>query len=215
MKQRQKDEYTKIKNLPDDAPQWAPALKYWKEMHNSIDTGPKTAAGRVMRIRDLFSKSVSLFPPKHFPGLISFPLIAQARAIGRTQGVHVFGFSIYTGDEEGGRQAAGMWSGSDVVRRVIEAHAVDLRRMIDWWTTCIKCVSLRGLLVCRTANRSILRYASMNETAGPFMPLVPNVTTEVNSMWYLCKPRESERDRNRRCLTKMMLGLLGGSSLRC
>ncbi|KAF9232001.1 hypothetical protein BU15DRAFT_67860 [Melanogaster broomeanus] len=57
VKQRQKDEYMQIKNLPDDAPQWVPALKYWKEMHNTIDTGPKTAAGRVICIRDLFSKS--------------------------------------------------------------------------------------------------------------------------------------------------------------
>ncbi|KAF9231362.1 hypothetical protein BU15DRAFT_68402, partial [Melanogaster broomeanus] len=92
-------------------------------------------------------------------------------------------------DEEGGRQAVDMWSGSDVVRRVIEAHAVDLRKMIDWWTTCIK-------------------YVSMSQTAGPFMPLVPNGTAEVNPMWYLCKPGESERDRNRCCLTKMILGLL-------
>ncbi|KAF9236947.1 hypothetical protein BU15DRAFT_63561 [Melanogaster broomeanus] len=169
VKQRQKDEYMQIKNLPDDAPQWVPTLKYWKEMHNTIDTGPKTAAGRVMCIHDLFSKS--------------------ARAIGCTQGVHVFGFSIYTGDEEGGHQAVGMWSGSDVVCRVIEAHTVDLQKMIDWWTTCIK-------------------YVSMSQTAGPFMPLVPNGTAEGNPMWYLCKPGESERDRNRRCLTKMILGLL-------
>jgi hypothetical protein len=69
-------------------------------------------------------------------------LVAQARAIGRTQGVHISGFSIYTGDKEGGRQAVGMWSGSNVVRRVIEVHAVDLRTMIDWWTTCIKYVFL-------------------------------------------------------------------------
>jgi hypothetical protein len=52
--------------------------------------------------------------------------------------IHVFGFAIYTGVEEGGRQAAGMWAGLKVVQSSIEKYGVDLKKMIDWWTTTLK-----------------------------------------------------------------------------
>ncbi|KAF8834002.1 hypothetical protein BDN67DRAFT_1016973 [Paxillus ammoniavirescens] len=168
LKQRQHEHYQQIKvTLKEDAP-WTEIIEYAKAKETY--SGPKTLAGRLMQVRDMFTQ--------------------MAQVVSRVELIHVFGFAIYTGIEEGGRQAAGMWAGSKVVRSSIEKYGVDLKKMIDWWTTTLK-------------------YESANIQASVVMPRVPGLSADIPIIKLFHSGKEADRDRNQRALKYMFLDLLG------
>jgi hypothetical protein len=58
----------------------------------------------------------------------------------RTHGIHIAGITIYPGDEESGRQASGIFAGSNMVKALIDTRQVDVKRLIDECTTILKYV---------------------------------------------------------------------------
>ncbi|KAG1722128.1 hypothetical protein EDB19DRAFT_1916856 [Suillus lakei] len=55
-----------------------------------------------------------------------------------THRIHIAGITIYPGDEECGRQASGFFAGSNMVRALIDAQQVDVKRLIEELTTILK-----------------------------------------------------------------------------
>ncbi|KIJ07125.1 hypothetical protein PAXINDRAFT_19675 [Paxillus involutus ATCC 200175] len=82
-----------------------------------------------------------------------------------------------------------MWAGSPLVRKIIDENHMDLKRMIDWWTTVIKFAHIQ------------------DSEEGPSMPAIGSGHA-VNQIEYLCRAGEPVRDRNRRVLKAMVLELL-------
>ncbi|KAF8834448.1 hypothetical protein BDN67DRAFT_985317 [Paxillus ammoniavirescens] len=167
LKQCQHKHYQQIKaTLKEDAP-WTKIIEYAKAKETY--SGPKTPAGWLMQVCDMFTQ--------------------MAQAVSRVELIHVFGFAIYTGIEEGGHQAAGMWAGSKVIRSSIKKYGVDLKKMIDWWTTTLK-------------------YESANIQASAVMPRVPGLSTNIPIIKLFRSGEEADRDCNWRALKYMFLDLL-------
>ncbi|KAF8834394.1 hypothetical protein BDN67DRAFT_1016545 [Paxillus ammoniavirescens] len=116
LKQRQHEHYQQIKATPKEDVLWTEIIEYAKA--KEMYSGPKTPAGRLMQVHNMFTQ--------------------MAQVVSRMELIHIFGFAIYTGVEEGGHQAAGIWTGSKVIRLSIKKYGVDLKKMIDWWTTTLK-----------------------------------------------------------------------------
>ncbi|OAX31971.1 hypothetical protein K503DRAFT_805624 [Rhizopogon vinicolor AM-OR11-026] len=102
-----------------------------------------------------------------------------------THGVHIAGIAIFPGDEESGRQASGFFSGSPIMKDIINAQQLNIQHYLDEVTT-------------------ILKYKDL-ETAqaeGKTLGLLPTSTTTPDGT-LLCNGKSS-RDRNRR-VTSMMI----------
>ncbi|KAG0703201.1 hypothetical protein DFH29DRAFT_874605 [Suillus ampliporus] len=93
-------------------------------------------------------------------------------------GIHIAGITIYPGDEESGRQASGFFVGSNMVKALIDARQVDVKRLIDELTTILK---YKDLEAAQAEGKSL-----------SFLPppvAVPNAP--------LLRNGKSARDRNR------------------
>ncbi|KIJ10262.1 hypothetical protein PAXINDRAFT_16706 [Paxillus involutus ATCC 200175] len=101
---------------PKEDALWTEIIEYSKAKETY--SGLKTPASGLMQVCNMFTQMV--------------------QAVSCVELIHVFGFAIYTGIEEGGHQAANMWAGLKVVRSSIEKYGVDLKKMINWWTTTLK-----------------------------------------------------------------------------
>lgn len=66
---------------------------------------------------------------------------------------------------------------------------------------------------CPPSSRSTVltcfRYTASGKQMGPTVPALPPGQANINSMMYLRKAGESDRDRNRRVLKLMFFQLLG------
>ncbi|KAF8838019.1 hypothetical protein BDN67DRAFT_1013422 [Paxillus ammoniavirescens] len=118
LRARQKEHYEVLRDSEEGEEKWDIMHQYYIETAAGVESGPKSSAGRVMAARDAFAKSATVFCC--------------------LQNLHIFGFVIHTGVEEDSHQASGMWAGSLLVRKIINKNHMDLKRMIDWWTTVIK-----------------------------------------------------------------------------
>lgn len=57
-----------------------------------------------------------------------------------THGVHIAGIVIFPGDEESGRQASGFFSGSDIMKDIVNSRQINIQRYLDELTTILKYV---------------------------------------------------------------------------
>ncbi|KIJ15267.1 hypothetical protein PAXINDRAFT_11807 [Paxillus involutus ATCC 200175] len=85
--------------------------------------------------------------------------------------------------------ASGMWASSPLVRKILNENHMDLKRMIDWWTTVIKFTHIQ------------------DSEEGPSMPAIGSGGA-VNPIEYLCRAGKPVRDHNRHVLKAMVLNLL-------
>ncbi|KIJ08524.1 hypothetical protein PAXINDRAFT_18351 [Paxillus involutus ATCC 200175] len=115
LRARQKEHYKVLRDSEEGEEKWDIMRQYYIETAAGVESGPKSSVGYIMAARDVFVKSAAAFC--------------------RLQNLHIFGFVIHTGVEEDSRQASGMWAGSLLVRKIIDENHMDLKRMIDWWTT--------------------------------------------------------------------------------
>lgn len=56
--------------------------------------------------------------------------------------MHIAGVVIFPGDEESGRQASGFFSGSDIMKDIINSRQINIQRYLDELTTILKYVFL-------------------------------------------------------------------------
>ena len=54
--------------------------------------------------------------------------------------MHIAGVVIFPGDEESGRQASGFFSGSDIMKDIINARQLNIQRYLDELTTILRYV---------------------------------------------------------------------------
>ncbi|KIJ08175.1 hypothetical protein PAXINDRAFT_18669 [Paxillus involutus ATCC 200175] len=169
LRARQKEHYEVLCDSEEGEEKWDIMHQYYIETAAGVESGPKSSVGHVMATRDAFAKSAAAFC--------------------RLQNLHIFGFVIHTGVEEDSRQASGMWAGSPLVRKIIDENHMDLKRMINWWTTVIKFAHIQ------------------DSEEGPSMPAIGSGHA-VNPIEYLCRAGEPVRDHNRCVLKAMVLELL-------
>jgi len=62
----------------------------------------------------------------------------QCQAYSRLEDIYVGGFVIYTGTEEAGRQAAGVFAGSQMILDIVNEKEADIKQLVDYLTTVIK-----------------------------------------------------------------------------
>ncbi|KAG1725966.1 hypothetical protein EDB19DRAFT_1945391 [Suillus lakei] len=144
---------------PNHASLWKKIQHHW----DSVVAGPEDLSSRessslMTAVREAFAKSASYWY--------------------RTHGIHIAGVTIYPGDEESGRQASGFFAGSNMVKALIDARQVDVKRLIDELTTILK---YKDLEAAQAEGKSL-----------SFLPppvAVPNAP--------LLRNGKSARDRNR------------------
>jgi hypothetical protein len=66
--------------------------------------------------------------------------ISQAGYWYRTHGIHISGVAIFPGHEDAGRQSSGFFSGSDIMKDIINARQLDISHILDELTTILKCI---------------------------------------------------------------------------
>ncbi|OJA21345.1 hypothetical protein AZE42_12720 [Rhizopogon vesiculosus] len=103
----------------------------------------------------------------------------------RTHGVHIAGVVIFPGNEESGRQASGFFSGSNIMKDIVNAGQLNAQRYLDELTMILKYKDLQAM-----------------QAEGKTLGLLPTSTTVPNGT-LLCNGKPS-RDRNRRVASTMM-----------
>ncbi|KIJ09460.1 hypothetical protein PAXINDRAFT_17446 [Paxillus involutus ATCC 200175] len=119
-------------------------------------------------------------------GITYWPL--GGRVLPSPKSAHLWVRHSYRG---GGRLSPGIWDGASslLVRKIINENHMDLKRMIDWWTTVIKFTHIQ------------------DSEEGPSMPAIGSGRA-VNLIEYLYRAGKPVRDHNRRVLKAMVLKLL-------
>ncbi|KIJ21124.1 hypothetical protein PAXINDRAFT_6895 [Paxillus involutus ATCC 200175] len=163
LRARQKEHYEVLCDSEEGEEKWDIMHQYYIETAAGIESGPKSSVGHVMAARDAFAKSAATFC--------------------RLQNLHIFGV------EEDSRQASRMWAGSLSVRNIINENYMDLKRMINWWTTVIKFAHIQ------------------DSEEGPSMPATGSGRA-VNPIEYLCRAGEPVHNCNQCMLKAMVLELL-------
>ncbi|KAG1887861.1 hypothetical protein F4604DRAFT_1916717 [Suillus subluteus] len=156
---------------PHDDPQhtsvWKEILENWDcaVAGSTQDLTSRSAAGLMMAVCDAFAKSAAYWH--------------------RTHGIHIAGVAIFPGDKEAGRQASGLFSGSDMIKALINSHQLDIKRWLDELTT-------------------ILKYKDLEAThaKGKTFSLLPPSSTAPNGT-LLCNSKPA-RDRNRKVAPLMI-----------
>ncbi|KAJ8580672.1 hypothetical protein M405DRAFT_869310 [Rhizopogon salebrosus TDB-379] len=169
----QAKQYAHYKAHPSKEPKHAKLCKEIQEYctHSSAGTtehlSSRSASSMMMRVHDDFSTSASFWF--------------------RTHGVHIAGVMIFPGDEESGRQASGFFSGSDIMKDIINAQQLNIQHYLDELTT-------------------ILRYKDLEaaQAEGKTLGLLLPSSTTVPNGTLLCNGK-SARDRNRR-VAPMIIG---------
>ncbi|KAG1744523.1 uncharacterized protein EDB91DRAFT_1246650 [Suillus paluster] len=151
--------YTHLYKDPDHEPLWNKIRRHWDSVVASPeDLSSRESSSLMTAVHEVFAKSASYWYCTH--------------------GIHIAGITIYPGDEESGHQASGLFAGSNMVKALIDARQVDVKRLIDEFTTILKYNDLE---------------AAQAEGKGfSFLPppvAVPNATLLQNG--------QSDRDRNR------------------
>ncbi|KAG1856149.1 hypothetical protein F4604DRAFT_1932006 [Suillus subluteus] len=118
-----------------------------------------------MAVRDAFTKSAAYWH--------------------RTHGIHIAGVAIFPGDKEAGRQASGVFTGSDMVKALINSHQLDIKGWLDELTTILKYKDLEAA-----------------HAEGETFSLLPPSSTTPNGT-LLCNGKPA-RDRNRKVVPMMI-----------
>ncbi|KAG1851938.1 hypothetical protein F4604DRAFT_1686759 [Suillus subluteus] len=144
---------------PNHASLWKKIQHHWDSVVASPeDLSSRESSSLMTAVHEAFAKSASYWY--------------------RTHGIHITGITIYPGDEESGRQASGFFAGSNMVKALIDARQVDVKRLIDELTTILKYKDLEA--------------AQAEGNSLSFLPppvAVPNAP--------LLRNGKSARDRNR------------------
>ncbi|KAG1900867.1 uncharacterized protein F5891DRAFT_1188365 [Suillus fuscotomentosus] len=133
-------------------------LSVWKEILENWDR-------LMMAVHDAFTKSAAYWH--------------------RTHGIHIASVAIFPGDKEAGRQASGLFAGSDMVKALINSHQLDIKCWLDELTTILKYKDLEAA-----------------HSEGKTFSLLPPSSTTPNST-LLCNGKPA-RDRNRKVAPMMI-----------
>ncbi|KAG1751731.1 hypothetical protein EDB19DRAFT_1824642 [Suillus lakei] len=146
---------------------WKEILENWDSAvtGSTQDLTSRSAAGLMMAVCDAFAK-------------LGLTMI-KAAYWHRTHGIHIAGVAIFPSDEEAGRQASGLFSGSDMVKALINSHQLDIKHWLDELTTILKYKDLEAA-----------------HAEGKTFSLLPPSSTALNST-LLCNGKPA-RDRNRK-----------------
>ncbi|KAG1730470.1 hypothetical protein EDB19DRAFT_1832032 [Suillus lakei] len=155
------------------SPVWKEILENWDRAvaGSTEDLTSQSAAGLMMAVRDAFTKSKIT--------------TIKAAYWHRTHGIHIAGVAIFPGDKEAGHQASGLFTGSDMVKALINSHQLDIKHWLDELTT-------------------ILKYKDLEATHAEgktFSLLLPSSTTPNGTL--LCNGKPA-RDRNRKVAPMMI-----------
>ncbi|KAG1776277.1 hypothetical protein EV702DRAFT_1198298 [Suillus placidus] len=152
---------------PQHASVWKEILENWDRAvaGSTEDLTSQSAAGLMMAVRDAFTKLAAYWH--------------------RTHGIHIAGVAIFPGDEEAGRQASGLFAGSDMVKALINSHQLDIKRWLDELTTILKYKDLEAA-----------------HAEGKTFSLLPPSSTTLNGT-LLCNGKPA-RDRNRKVAPMMI-----------
>ncbi|KAG1882246.1 hypothetical protein F4604DRAFT_1921988 [Suillus subluteus] len=146
---------------PKHAALWQKIQEYWDGCLTGAteDLTSRSVSSLMLRVRDDFSKAAGYWY--------------------RTHGIHISGVAIFPGHEDAGRQASGFFSGSDIMKDIINARQLDISRILDELTTILKYKDLEA------AQAEGLTFS--------FLPR----STDVPNGTLLCNGK-SARDRNRK-----------------
>ncbi|KAG1777887.1 hypothetical protein EV702DRAFT_1196684 [Suillus placidus] len=152
---------------PQHASVWKEILENWDRavVGSTEDLTSRSAAGLMMAVCDAFTKSAAYWH--------------------RTHGIHIAGVAIFPGDEEAGRQASGLFAGSDMVKALINSHQLDIKHWLDELTTILKYKDLEAA-----------------HAKGKTFSLLPPSSTTPNGT-LLCNGKPA-RDRNRKVVPMMI-----------
>ncbi|KAG1882377.1 hypothetical protein F4604DRAFT_1921545 [Suillus subluteus] len=140
---------------------WQKIQEYWDGCVTGAteDLMSQSASSLMLHVRDDFSKAAGYWY--------------------RTHGIHISGVAIFPGHEDTGRQASGFFSGSDIMKDIINARQLDISRILDELTTILKYKDLEA--------------AQAEGVTFSFLPR----STDVPNGTLLCNGK-SARDRNRK-----------------
>ncbi|KAG2340034.1 hypothetical protein BDR05DRAFT_950671 [Suillus weaverae] len=158
---------------PQHASVWKEILENWDcaVAGSTEDLISRSAAGLMMAVRDAFTKSKIT--------------TIKAAYWHHTHGIHIAGVAIFPGDEEAGRQASGLFAGSDMVKALINSHQLDIKCWLDELTTILKYKDLEAA-----------------HAEGKTFSLLPPSSTTLNGT-LLCNGKPA-RDRNRKVAPMMI-----------
>ncbi|KAG1832370.1 hypothetical protein EV424DRAFT_1533540 [Suillus variegatus] len=142
---------------------WEEIHEFWEGISKNPDESPKAIYNRIMAIRDAFATSITY---------------------SRLEDIYVGGFVLYTGTEEAGRRAAGVFAGSPLILDLVNEKQADIKKLVDYLTTVIKYKRIDDTV-------SLPSFAHM---------MGPKFNPELS-----CEKGEGTRDRNRRVAPLMML----------
>ncbi|KAG1723151.1 hypothetical protein EDB19DRAFT_1916250 [Suillus lakei] len=152
---------------PQHTSVWKEILENWDSavVGSTQDLTSQSAAGLMMAVRDAFAKLAAYWHHTH--------------------GIHIAGVAIFPSDEEAGHQASGLFSGSDMVKALINSHQLDIKCWLDELTT-------------------IHKYKDLEAThaKGKTFSLLPPSSTALNGT-LLCNSKPA-RDRNRKVVPMMI-----------
>ncbi|KAG1738080.1 uncharacterized protein EDB91DRAFT_1082840 [Suillus paluster] len=146
---------------PKHAALWQKIQEYWDGCVTGAteDLTSRSASSLMLHVRDDFSKAAGYWYHTH--------------------GIHISGVAIFPGHEDAGRQASGFFSGSDIMKDIINARQLDISRILDELTTILKYKDLEA--------------AQAEGVTFSFLPR----STDVPNGTLLCNGK-SARDRNRK-----------------
>ncbi|KAG2101586.1 uncharacterized protein F5147DRAFT_776589 [Suillus discolor] len=152
---------------PQHSSVWKEILENWDRAvaGSTEDLTSRSAAGLMMAVRDAFTKSAAYWH--------------------RTHGIHIAGVAIFPGDKEAGRQASGLFAGSDMVKALINSHQLDIKCWLDELTIILKYKDLEAA-----------------HAKGKTFSLLPPSSTTPNGT-LLCNGKPA-RDRNRKVAPMMI-----------
>lgn len=113
---------------------WKEIREFWEGTSSNTDESSKVVYNRIMAVRNAFALSVSLYC---YIYMVS-QLILQCQAYSCLEDIYVGGFILYTGTEEAGRRAAGVFASSPLILDLVNKKQADIKELADYFTTVIK-----------------------------------------------------------------------------
>ncbi|KAG1809891.1 uncharacterized protein HD556DRAFT_1302309 [Suillus plorans] len=163
-KQMQRAHWLKHCDQSENLKLWKEIREFWEGTSSNTDESSKVVYNRIMAERNAFALS--------------------CQAYSRLEDIYVGGFILYTGTEEAGRRAAGVFASSPLILDLINKKQADIKELADYFTTVIK-------------------YNHINDDAS--LPSFTCITAPKFNPELLCEKGEGTRDRNRHVAPIMML----------
>ncbi|KAG1776145.1 hypothetical protein EV702DRAFT_1198450 [Suillus placidus] len=167
-KQTQHEYWLKHCDQSENPKLWKEIHEFWEGTSKNPDESSKTLYNHIMAVHDVFALS--------------------CQAYSHLEDIYVGGFVLYTGTEEAGQRAAGVFAGSPLILDLVNKKQADIKELMDYLTTIIK-------------------YNHIDDTAS--LPSFTRIMAPKFNPELLCEKGEGTRDRNRCVAPIMMLEKFG------